>query len=218
MKGTRRETLKILGAIGTTCAFPFSANELYGQHVHGQPVHGQPPGQAIGAALAPPYQPPAGPYQPSFFGPAEWERVGRLADLIVPPTDTPGAVAAGVPRYIDQVLTMNPENRGLMRAGLEWIEERARELFSESFAKLSEERQIQILQPLSDEADRQPDSALPAVPGTQPAADDLSVRFFRTLKNLTADGYYTSRAGLVEELGYKGNTMLAQFPACTVKL
>jgi gluconate 2-dehydrogenase gamma chain len=200
MKETRRETLKILGAIGTTCAFPFSANELYGQHVHGQ---------APAAALA-----PAGPYQPAFFGPAEWERVGKLADLIIPPTDTPGAVAAGVPQYIDQVLTMNPENRGLMRAGLEWIEERARELFSQSFSKLSEERQIQILQPLSDLADRHPQPAQPH----EPAEEDLSVRFFRTLKNLTADGYYTSRAGLVEDLGYRGNTMLSQFPACTVKL
>jgi hypothetical protein len=198
MSETRRETLKILGAIGTTCAFPFSANDLYGQHVHGQA-----PGQVTGAALA-----PAGPYQPAFFGPAEWERVGKLADLIIPPTDTPGAVAAGVPQYIDQVLTMNPENRGLMRAGLEWIEERARELFSQSFLKLSEERQIQILQPLSDEADRHSRSDV----------EDLSVRFFRTLKNLTADGYYTSRAGLVEELGYRGNAMLAQFPACTIKL
>ena len=199
MKETRRDTLKILGAIGTTCAFPFSANELYGQHVHGH---------APGAALA-----PAGPYQPSFFGPAEWDRLGRLADLIIPPTDTPGAVAAGVPQYIDQVLTMNPENRGLMRAGLEWIEERARELFSQSFLKLSEERQIRILQPLSDEADRHPQPAQPH----EAASEDLSVRFFRTLKNLTADGYYTSRAGLVEELGYRGNAMLAQFPACTIK-
>ncbi|HXB75052.1 MAG TPA: gluconate 2-dehydrogenase subunit 3 family protein [Candidatus Acidoferrales bacterium] len=208
MKETRRDTLKILGAIGTTCAFPFSANELYGQHVHGQ-VTGQAPGPAIGVALA-----PAGPYQPAFFGPAEWERVGKLADLIIPPTDTPGAVAAGVPQYIDQVLTMNPENRGLMRAGLEWVEERARGLFSESFVKLAEERQIQILQPLSDQAERHP---RPAQPHEQ-AAEDLPVRFFRTLKNLTADGYYTSHAGLVEELGYKGNAMLAQFPACTVKL
>ncbi len=31
---TRREALKIIGAVGVTCAFPFSANELYGQHVH----------------------------------------------------------------------------------------------------------------------------------------------------------------------------------------
>ena len=40
--------------------------------------------------------------------------------------------------------------------------------------------------------------------------------FFRLLKNLTADGYYTSRVGLIDELGYKGNTALSQFPSCTV--
>ena len=32
---------------------------------------------------------------------------------------------------------------------------------------------------------------------------------------MTADGYYTSRIGLVQELGYKGNTVLRQFPECT---
>ena len=44
----------------------------------------------------------------------------------------------------------------------------------------------------------------------------MPVRLFRLIKNLTADGYYTSRVGLLEELGYTGNTMLASFPACTV--
>jgi hypothetical protein len=55
----------------------------------------------------------------------------------------------------------------------------------------------------------------PALPS--PAGDqDLPVRLFRLIKNLTADGYYTSRAGLLEELGYSGNTALARFPSCTV--
>ena len=40
MSETRRETLKILGAIGATCAFPFPADELYGQHV--QPKDAKP--------------------------------------------------------------------------------------------------------------------------------------------------------------------------------
>ncbi len=34
----RREALKIIGAVGATCVFPFAANELYGQHVH-DPAH-----------------------------------------------------------------------------------------------------------------------------------------------------------------------------------
>jgi len=34
------------------------------------------------------------------------------------------------------------------------------------------------------------------------------------MKNLTADGYYTSYAGLVQELGYQGNQALSRFEGC----
>jgi hypothetical protein len=40
------------------------------------------------------------------------------------------------------------------------------------------------------------------------------VQFFALMKGLTADGFYTSRAGLIEDLGYKGNTALESFPEC----
>ena len=40
----------------------------------------------------------------------------------------------------------------------------------------------------------------------------MPIRFFRLIKNLTADGYYTSRVGLLEELGYIGNTFRAGVP------
>jgi gluconate 2-dehydrogenase gamma chain len=232
MSETRRETLKILGAIGATCAFPFSADELYGQHVH---VKG-----------AKPAGPRTDAYKPSFFGTVEYELISRLADLVIPATDTAGALGAGVPEYVDRVVSLNPEHQGLMRAGLEWIDDRSRELFAERFLNVSETQQIQILQPLSDEADQRQRAALTAryrgggaggtfyVPRTDkteseqhpsptvaPAGSpmspaDVPVRFFRLLKNLTADGYYTSRVGLLDELGYKGNTALPEFPSCTV--
>ena len=31
---------------------------------------------------------------------------------------------------------------------------------------------------------------------------------------MTIDGYYTTETGLVQELGYKGNTYLSAFPGC----
>ena len=37
-------------------------------------------------------------------------------------------------------------------------------------------------------------------------------RFWRTIKSMTADGYYTSKIGLRDELGYVGNTVLDRFP------
>jgi gluconate 2-dehydrogenase gamma chain len=222
---TRRETLKILGAIGVTCAFPFPADELYGQHVH---VKG-----------APPAGPRTEPYKPAFFGTVEYELISRVADLIIPATDTPGALGAGVPEYVDRVVSLNPEHQGLMRAGMEWLDDRSRDLFAARFLDVSEAQQIQMLQPLSDEVDRQQRAALTAryhgggaggtfyAPRTEkteieqrpdPAVvpADVPVRFFRLVKNLTADGYYTSRVGLLDELGYKGNAALLAYPSCTV--
>ncbi|MBI1788468.1 MAG: gluconate 2-dehydrogenase subunit 3 family protein [Acidobacteria bacterium] len=183
---SRRESLKIIGAIGATCAFPFAADELYGQHAH------------------PPSRPPAvpeEPFQPMFFKKAEYQALSRLADLIIPPTGTPGAVGAGVPRYIDQVVSANAEHRTRFRAGLRWLDRESKKRFGKRFVRLTEERQTELLAPLSQAVDARRARTAPE-------------HFFRVVKNMTADGYYTSRTGLVEELGYAGNTVLAQFPEC----
>jgi hypothetical protein len=57
----------------------------------------------------------------------------------------------------------------------------------------------------------------PVTPAALTHEAGLPVRFFRLVKNLTADGYYTSRVGLLEELGYAGNRALAAFPTCSVR-
>jgi hypothetical protein len=163
----RREALKIMGAIGSTCAFPFASNELYGQHVH------PPAGAAAG------YGPPR------FFTPEEFATVSRVADLIIPPTDTPGAVQAGVPAYIDYVVDSNEEWRKLYREGIAWLHQ-------------------------------QPDEVAALTRYVDQPGDELPARFFRAIKSMTADGFYTSREGLVVDLGYKGNTALASFPSCEI--
>jgi gluconate 2-dehydrogenase gamma chain len=223
---TRRHALKMLGTIGLTCAFPFAADELYGQHVHVTLLQ----------------TPATGPYTPAFFTPAEYALLSRLTDVIIPSTSTPGAAAAGVPEYIDRVVSLNAEHQPLVRAGLAWLERTAKTRYSREFLSLDEAEHVAILQPLSDEVDRRQrdvqrgrfrteaqgvlvyyvaindkTSPAPSASTARPAPEaDLSVRFFRLVKNLTADGYYTSRVGLLDELGYAGNTALARFPACSV--
>ena len=167
---SRREALKIIGAVGVTCAFPFSANELFGQHVH---------------ALGPE---PEHVTQPSFFTPVQFQLVSCLAELIIPTTDTPGAVGAGVPQYIDLVVNEDPKLQAVIREGLDHLDK-------SGFLQLAAAQQVEALTALSH-------------------ADDPS--FFQAIKNLTADGYYTSRVGLLEELGYNGNAYLAAFPAFTI--
>jgi hypothetical protein len=226
---TRRHALKILGTIGATCAFPFAGDELYGQHVAGPLAHAT----------------TQDPYKATFFTPGEYASVSRLADIIIPPTDTPGAAAAGVPEYIDRVVSLNAEHQPLVRSGLAWLERQAQSRQGRDLLSLDDEEWVAILQPLSDDLDRRAREALAArfrpdpqgrtvyyvaitdktpparpatavPPGTAQADPELPLRFFRLIKNLTADGYYTSRAGLLQELGYTGNTALARFPECTV--
>ena len=190
---SRREALKIIGAVGVTCAFPFSANELYGQHVH-------PAGEA-----APPGDEAGRPYAPRFFTPAELLVISRLTDLIIPPTDTPGAAAAGVPQYIDLVVNEDPKLQGIFHQGLPRLDSMSESRFATSaFLQLSEAQQVEILTSLSQAAEQK------GAPKENAAGDDAA--FFKAIKSLTADGYYTSRIGLLQELGYDGNTYLAAFP------
>jgi hypothetical protein len=184
----RREALKILGAIGGTCAFPFSANELYGQQA---PV--TPPKQ-VHQHAGPPERPVAakGRVKPGYFSESEFAVISVMTELIIPETDTPGALGAGVPAYIDSVVGANKELQAIFRPGLAALNEKR-------FITLSNEQQVAVLTAWSDAVDNG-------------RLDDIGPRFFRAMKNLTADGYYTSSVGLVDELEYKGNTVLARFP------
>jgi len=187
----RRHALKIIGAIGVSCAFPFGADELYGQemeHMHHM-AHAAPV--------------PTGPYTPKFFSASEMKTLAKLSDLIIPPTDTPGGAGAGVPQYIDLIVSENQEHQSHYREGLAWLDQWSVERHGKAFRDLSEEQQIEILTPLSDACDRG-------------EVTSTTGKFFRDLKSMTADGYYTSQIGLVQELGYKGNTALDHFPTFTL--
>lgn len=139
----------------------------------------------------------AAPYKPQFFQPEEYALLGTLVDLIIPRTDTPGAVDAGVPVDIDRRAARDRKLGEQLRTGLGWLDRRAATLHGTNFGRLSEDRQIAILKPISEE------------PGTEPGA------FFRIVKNLTVDAYYSSREGLQQELGWNANTYLPEFKGCT---
>lgn len=40
---------------------------------------------------------------PQFFNPAQYSLIAAVVDIVIPRTDTPGAVDAGVPLFIDQM-------------------------------------------------------------------------------------------------------------------
>ncbi len=136
------------------------------------------------------------PTGPEYFSQSDYAVVSRLADLIIPRTDTPGAVDAGVPHWIDKQVAADLKLQERFKQWLADLSEQAHAAGGGEFTALSEQQQIAILQTMSS---------------------DVSQRkggFFETIKNLTVDNYYKSEAGLAQELGFKGRTFRASFPGC----
>lgn len=129
--------------------------------------------------------------KPTHFAEKDLATLNRVADLIVP-----GAAAADVAAYMDLVVKRNPEHQKTFREGLDWLEERG-------FAKMGEAEQVGLLRPLCEAVDK----------GEIKSAEQ---RFFRAAKSMAADGFFTSREGLVNTLGYQGNQVLSEFPECVI--
>lgn len=137
------------------------------------------------------------PSAPKYFSAVDFRVVTVLVDLILPPTDTPGGADAGVHFYVDNTVAADPSLQKDFTEGFAWLGAESRSRHSRSFAALTATQQVAILKTASE------------APDTPPG------RFFTCLKNLTIDGYYSSKEGLVRELGWHGNTYLAEFKGCT---
>jgi glucoside 3-dehydrogenase (cytochrome c) hitch-hiker subunit len=145
----------------------------------------------------------ASPWTPSVLTPRQNEAVVALTELVIPATDTPGAKAALVNRFVDHVLsTADANERSEFLRGLIWLDDRCRTRTGKDVASAPAEELTAVLTPL-------------AIEGTAPAADAPGVAFFRAIKSMTITGYYTSEIGLRQELGDDGRMMLGAFEGCT---
>jgi hypothetical protein len=132
---------------------------------------------------------------PTFFNANEYKTLTRLVDLIIPRTDTPGAADAGVPLYIDIIVNSDGALGEKFRSGLSQLDAASRNATKNSFAEAAEPARIKVLQSM--------------LPEKAPGHD-----FFETVKAMTIVGYYSSEIGLFQELHFKGNEALSNFPGC----
>ena len=146
----------------------------------------------------------AADWKPLFFDEHQNATVEALTDLIIPATDTPGARAAQVNRYIDLLLNdEDPERQKNFFQGLAWLDARCIAEHGAAFVKLTTGQQTALLEQLAD-------------PNNSKREDRPGVRFFEEIKGLTIFGYYTSRIGMEQELQYGGDEFHTEFPgACT---
>lgn len=188
---SRRDALKGLAiGLGTAGSLPILNQRVLAQQDHSG--HGQAATKTAEKKAEP----------PKFFNAHQMALVATISELIIPTDDhSPGAIAAEVPAFIDLMVSESPaETKKQWTDGLAAMDRMSQEKFQVEFNKATPAQQTQILTEISRN-ERSPQT--------------LEERFFRSIKNLTIDGYYTSKIGIHQELQYKGNTYLKEFKGCT---
>jgi gluconate 2-dehydrogenase gamma chain len=164
-------------------------------------------------------------YAPRALTPEQLEQVATIAEHIIPATETPGARAAGVDRFIDTMLAeyYTADERAHFLAGLAAVDARARRLYSRAFLSCGNDDQRALLEQFDRESVAVPPTAAAVAKeasretergggGLAAGSADTSHRadtrrdpapaFFHMVKELTLLGYYTSQPGATKELRY----------------
>lgn len=131
-------------------------------------------------------------WSPQVLSDEQSEMVASIGEIIIPPTDTPGARAANVHRFIDALLdgSFLPEDRDRFLTGLQDVNARCEEAYDAPFLDCTDEEQHELVAELDLEAfDSEPTDI-----------DRETPSFFRMMKELVIVGYYTSEVGATEEL------------------
>ena len=128
------------------------------------------------------------------FSSDEKKIVERMSDIIIPRTDTPGAVDAGAPAFV--MMMMNEchtaEDQKKFHDGLMAFDKECKEKSGASFLKLSPEKQEEVVKRLD----------ATALDKKNKKSSDEEFVFYRNLKALTLLGFFTSEPGATKTLRY----------------
>ena len=146
---------------------------------------------------------PAGNYAPKYFSASQFAMLIALCDMIIPKDEkSGGALEAAAPEFIDLLTSENPEYQLKLGGGLFWLDSFCTDRFGKLFLDCAPEQKKEVLDLIAFRKNAKKDSSL-----------SQGVAFFAFLRDLTCDGYYTSKIGIAD-LGYIGNTSLREFPGC----
>jgi hypothetical protein len=118
----------------------------------------------------------------------EWTLIGEVSELIIPTTDTGGALAAGVPEFVKMMLSdwFTVAERENFIAGMHEFSAGALKKYSKKFGELTASQKDQYFGELLATAEG--GASAPRTP------------FVVLMKRLTVFGYYTSELGATTEL------------------
>ena len=136
-----------------------------------------------------------------FFTPHEHDTVTLLADMIIPKDDRSGSASdAGVPGFMDYILTEYPDGQTAIRGGLAWLDAECERRFGKDFVSVSDTQRRQVLDDIA-----WPKKARPEM--------SQGVAFFNRFRDFTASGFFSSKLG-TEDLHYIGNTPQPAWNGC----
>ena len=142
-------------------------------------------------------------YTPKYFSAHQYKTLQALCQTIIPPdVDSGGAVEAGAPEFIDLLTSENKEYQLTLGGGLMWLDETCSDRYGKLYLDCSPEQQKEILDKVAYRHNAIADPFL-----------SQGVAFFSFLRNMTADGFFTSEIG-IKYLGYVGSAFLKEFPGC----
>jgi hypothetical protein len=174
--------------LATRAAALPGAAEFFGAWLHAADDHPHDP--------APPEPPLLRNYKPKFFAADDFAALEAFTEILIPTDDTPGAREAHCAHFIDFVLQENsPQMQKQWRDALAALKEAG---FHAADIKGRAALVEAISRPERDRSTSHPAFAA-----------------YRLIKQQTAFAFYTSRAGMIEALDYRGNSYNLSFPACT---
>src|SRR6266550_4654396 len=146
---------------------------------------------------------PAKGYTPKFFRPHDYKTLQTLCQTIFPAdADSGGAIEAGAPEFIDLLTSENQDYQRILGGGSMWLDNTCSDRYGKAYLDCSPEQQKEILDKIAYRKNATSDATL-----------SQGVEFFSFLRNMTADGFFTSEIG-IKYIGYIGSTYLTEFPGC----
>jgi gluconate 2-dehydrogenase gamma chain len=144
-----------------------------------------------------------GRYAPKFFSAHQYETLISLCDTIIPKDENSGgAVEAGAPEFIDLLTSENVEFQTQLGGGLMWLDNFCIDRYGKVYLECVPEQRTEVLDLIAFRRNAKEQPVLQS-----------GVAFFAALRNMTCDGFYTSKIGIAD-LQYIGNTSVHEFPGC----
>ncbi|MBS1850177.1 MAG: gluconate 2-dehydrogenase subunit 3 family protein [Acidobacteria bacterium] len=146
---------------------------------------------------------PSAPYKPKFFSPRQYQVLKTLCNTIIPPdSESGGAVEAGAPEFIDLLTSENEDFQLTLGGGILWLDATCTRRYGKTYLESSPGQQKEILDLIAYRKTAETDPSL-----------SQGVAFFALLRNMAADGFFTSKMG-IKYLGYIGNAYLTHWDGC----